>query len=53
MNGFYLSYPETRPNAFSPADLLSDGVIELLVEFLFDGGLELLLELLVWMLGAL
>lgn len=42
MNGFYLSYPETRPNAFSLGDLFCEEVFAFLVE----GAFELLICLL-------
>ena len=41
MNGL-LSYPETRPNAFSLGEVFCEEVVVFLVEFLAEGVLELL-----------
>lgn len=36
MNGFYLSYPETRPNGFSLGDLFCEEVIWFLIECVLE-----------------
>jgi hypothetical protein len=41
MNGFFLSYPETR-SEFSLVDVVSPAIIEFLLEFVVEGILELL-----------
>jgi len=46
MNGFYLSYPETRPNGFSVGDLLCNMVGRLFCEVVFEFLVEAILELL-------
>ena len=41
MNGFYLSYPDTR-SKLSLVDVVSPAIIEFLLEFVVEGILELL-----------
>ena len=40
MNGFFLSYPETRSKSL--VDVVSPAIIEFLLEFVAEGILELL-----------
>jgi len=46
MNGFFLSYPETRPHGFSPGNLLCDMIGGLFCEVFFDFIAEVVFEIL-------